>query len=89
MTWNIGSPGGMNGPFYSIVKSSGNVVAMQITEEVYAKMIKTMGDAFDGDFNTIHEAGKNLKVIFKRDKVKNMDGLEDYIIRAVMEALNK
>jgi len=85
--WNIGLPSGINGPFYSIVKSNGNVVAMQITEKEYAEMIKKMGDATEGDFDTIHTAGKRLSKILKRDRVKVGDGLEDYLIRAVMEAL--
>ena len=88
LTWNIGNPGGMNGPFYSIVKSNGNVVAMQITEKHYAEFIKTMGDVSEGDFDTIHEAGKKLKKILKRDHAKVDDGLEDYLIRAVFEALS-
>jgi hypothetical protein len=87
MTYNIGLPGGMNGPFYSIIKSNGNIVAMQITEKKYAEMIKTMGDAMEGDFDTTHAAGKRLSKILKRDKVKVPTGSEDYLIQAVMEAL--
>jgi hypothetical protein len=60
---------------------------MQITEEHYAELIQTLGNAADGDFDTIHEAGKKLKKILQRDRATVESGLEDYLIRAVMEAL--
>jgi len=37
--WNVGQPGGMNGPFYSVVKPNGNLVALQIPDEITAKLI--------------------------------------------------
>ncbi len=85
--WNIGLPGGMNGPFYSVISSEGRVIAMQITEKEYAEQIKIMGDVIGGDFDTVHEAGKRLSKILKRDGAKVAIGLEDYLIRAVFESL--
>ena len=38
------------------------------------------------EFDRIHEAGKKLKGILKRDGVRGLDGLEDYLVRAVEEA---
>lgn len=38
------------------------------------------------EFDSIHETGKRLKEIFARDKVRGMDGLEDYLVRSVEEA---
>ena len=35
----VGLPGGMNGPFYSVVTSTGRVVAMQIVEKEDAEFI--------------------------------------------------
>jgi hypothetical protein len=82
--WIIGKPGGTSGPFWSVVSQSG------ITEDKWAEMLATSGNAFKGDFDTIHKAGKRLKKIIKRDiKLKSIidEGSEDYVIRAVIEAL--
>jgi len=38
------------------------------------------------EFDSIHETGKRLKEIFARDKVRGMDGLEDYLVRSIEEA---
>jgi len=38
-TWNVVEPGGMGGPFYSVVSSTGRVVAMQIPDKSVAEMI--------------------------------------------------
>ena len=38
------------------------------------------------DFDSIHETGKRLKEILKRDRVNGLDGMEDYLVRAVEEA---
>lgn len=38
------------------------------------------------EFDSIHETGKRLKEILKRDRVRGLDGIEDYLIRAVEEA---
>jgi hypothetical protein len=37
--WIVGRPGGPSGPFYSIVSSSGRVIAMQIADEQTATYI--------------------------------------------------
>lgn len=37
--WIVGQPGGPSGPFYSVVSSSGRVIAMQIPDEKYALLI--------------------------------------------------
>lgn len=39
LRFNVGQPGGPQGPFWSIVASNGNVVALQITTEAYARRI--------------------------------------------------
>lgn len=39
MKWNIGEPGGPNGPFYSIVSETGRIVALQIPDKATAQMI--------------------------------------------------
>ena len=38
----IGLPGGMNGPFYSVVTESGRVIAMQICNKQEAELIKQL-----------------------------------------------
>jgi len=37
--WIVGQPGGPSGPFYSVVTSSGRVIAMQIPDQGMAKLI--------------------------------------------------
>ena len=37
--WNIGLPGGPSGPFYSIVSSTGRVIALQIPDREIADRI--------------------------------------------------
>jgi len=37
--WIVGQPGGMNGPFYSVIKPNGNIVAMQIPDREMAELI--------------------------------------------------
>jgi hypothetical protein len=37
--WNVGLPGGPAGPFFSVVKPNGNIVAMQIVDRETADMI--------------------------------------------------
>ncbi len=85
--YTIGLPGGMNGPFYSVIRSDGNVVSMQITTEEYAEMIRAAAEIKAGNFDTISTAGKRLTKILKRDKVKGFEGMEDYLIRAFAEAV--
>jgi hypothetical protein len=88
--WIISQPGGPSGPFWGVVSQFGEVVAMQITEDKWAKLLIKSGNAYRGDFDTIHKAGKRLKEAAKRDiKLKSIidEGSEDYIVRAVVEAL--
>jgi len=90
MKWIVGQPGGMNGPFYSVVAENGNVIAMQIPSEKNAKTIAGLGACLDYDFDKIHEAGIRLRRIFDNDEIREKDiskGLEDYIIRSVILAL--
>ena len=87
MLWNIGEPGGPSGPFYSVVRQDGRVIAMQITQRQYAELLQRAGQAMDGDFDTIDLATKRLKEIFK-DSIFSVDeGSEAYIVRSVVEAL--
>ena len=37
--WIVGQPGGPSGPFYSVVSSTGRVIAMQIPDEQTAILI--------------------------------------------------
>lgn len=41
-TWNIGEPGGMNGPFYSVIAANGNIIAMQIPDRKVAELIASI-----------------------------------------------
>jgi hypothetical protein len=52
--WIIGKPGGPSGPFWSVVSQSGEVIAMQITEDKWAEMLATSGNAFKGDFDLLN-----------------------------------
>lgn len=100
--WIVGEPGGPAGPFWSVVSSSGRVIAMQIVDEKYAHLLAKLGPILDYDFDTVREAGRRLRQIIERDfsapsvsashplggQFKPVDaGSEDYIIRAVIEAL--
>lgn len=92
--WNIGLPGGPAGPFYSVVKPTGQVIALQITDKRYAELIADLGAILNCDFDTVHEAGRKLGDIFRRDFPDNApdewpveEGAVDYVIRAVIEAL--
>lgn len=87
--WIVGEPGGPAGPFYSVVSSSGRVIALQIVSEEYAHLIARLGPILDCDFDTVREAGKRLSEILVRDGAKTaVDvGAEDYIVRAVIEVL--
>ena len=97
MKWNIGEPGGPSGPFWSVVAQNGHIIAMQIPDEINAHLIASLGDIIDCDFNTVHKAGDRLRQILERDISNNGSseaqqlpiaaGVEDYIIRAVIEAL--
>lgn len=40
--WMVGEKGGMNGPFYSVVSSTGRVIAMQIPDKEIAEMIASI-----------------------------------------------
>lgn len=42
--WNVGQPGGPNGPFWSVVSDAGEAIAMQIPSEVNAKRIASIPD---------------------------------------------
>jgi hypothetical protein len=89
--WIIGKPGGPSGPFWSVVSRSGEVIAMQITEDKWAELLVKTGNAVRGDFNTVHEAGKRLRSIIDNDVSSKCpiidEGSEDYIVRCVVEAL--
>ncbi len=61
------------------MSSDAHIHIMALIERIEKKL---------GDFDAIHEAGKKLSEILKRDKAKVDNGLEDYLIRAVMESLS-
>jgi hypothetical protein len=72
----------------------GPIIALQMANEQSAKFLIQAGNAALCDFDTIHEAGKRLRDVFKKDFPDNaLDGMpvkpgeEDYVIRAVMEAI--
>lgn len=91
--WIVGEPGGPSGPFWSVVASSGRVIAMQIPDEKDARLIARLGPILAYDFDAVHEAGRRLSEIIKRDfgarsQFTPVDiGSEDYTIKAVIEAL--
>lgn len=43
--WIVGKPGGPSGPFWSIVSSSGRVIAMQIPDESIANELVRLHEA--------------------------------------------
>lgn len=40
--WIVGQPGGPSGPFYSVVSSGGNIIAMQVPDEVIANRLAAL-----------------------------------------------
>lgn len=40
--WIVGEPGGPSGPFYSVIKSSGIVIALQIPQKETAELIASI-----------------------------------------------
>lgn len=89
--WIVGSPGGPSGPFYSIVSQMGEVIALQIVDEDRANQIAKLGAILDWDTQTIERAREQLYGIMVRDfgdKPAPIEyGTGDYVIRAVLEAL--
>jgi RNA processing factor Prp31 len=88
--WIVGEPGGPAGPFWSVVSQSGRVIAMQIIEEKDARLIASLGAILACDFNTIKAKAERLRDIESRDFDEYrpiVRGEEDYVIRAVIEAL--
>lgn len=45
--WIAGQPGGPQGPFYSVVSSTGRVIAMQIPDKEIATTIATIHNLWD------------------------------------------
>lgn len=89
--WNIGLPGGPAGPFYSVVKQNGNVIAMQIPDKEKAQLIAKLGEILDRDFGVVRETRNRLSDILERDFPNGnypiVNGGLDYTIKAVIEAL--
>lgn len=87
--WNVSQPGGPAGPFYGIVSSTGEVIVLQAGCKEWAEFIAQFGDILDYNLEVIHEAGRHLKDIIKRDGAETAvsPGAEDYVVRAVIEAL--
>lgn len=86
----VGQPG-PNGPFYSVVRQSGNIVALQIPDEATAKHIALLVEILDDDYDN-RAAGIRLNRIIKRDipdpvKPVVIDGGFGYVVRSVIEAL--
>ena len=61
-----------------------------------AELLVKLSRAMAGDFDVVHEAGKRLRAILERDFPQSAEGwvgavieegAEDYVVRAVMEAL--
>lgn len=86
-------PGGPNDPFWGVMTQSGLIIAPQMATEEYAKFLVQAGNAAQCDFETIQTASIKLREIMKRDLKKEDDdlpvdrGAENYVIRAVMEAI--
>ena len=88
MKWTIGLPGGMNGPFYSIVAANGNVIAMRIPSKETAELIASLGNILDYDFETVTIAGRNIRRIINSDGIKDIpEGTSDYLVKSVILAL--
>ena len=87
MKWTIGLPGGMNGPFQSVVAANGNVLAMRVPSKETAELIASLGDILDYDFDTVNHAGKTLRKIINNDGADIPDGVNDYLVRSVIMAL--
>jgi len=92
--WIIGEPGGPAGPFYSVVSSSGLVIAMQVPDKNTCKILVRARDAALGDFATVQNTSRKLGEILSRDFPENSpdelpveEGAYDYVIRSVAEAL--
>lgn len=71
--WNIGLPGGPAGPFYSIVSSSGRIIALQIPDRQTAEEIVSLRARAE-------RAEAALKDIVEQSKfwgeMKKIDGLD-------------
>lgn len=89
--WIVGEPGGPSGPFYSVVSQTGEAIALQVVSQERAEQIAKLGAILDMDFDTVTSAGRKLKHILNRDNADSLidPGAEDYIVRAVIEALLK
>lgn len=91
MKFIIGEPGGPSGPFYSVVSQTGEVVAMQITREYFAKIIQRAMQAESGDDDFLEQLVERFYVIVERDFPNNYkpidSGSYNYVIRAVCEAI--
>lgn len=44
--WNVGQPGGPNGPFYSVVSSTGRVIVLQVLNAEDARLIAAAPQLF-------------------------------------------
>jgi len=88
-------PGGPSGPFWGVMGiPMGPIVALQMANEQSARFLVQAGNAALCDFDTVHEAGIRLRDVFKKDfpdstldEMPVKPGDEDYVIRAVMEAI--
>ena len=94
MKWNVGRPGGPQGPFWSVVRQDGRIIALQIPDEENARLIASLGDIVSCDPDTVQEAKKRLYKIMRRDfPDKEADdlpiepGAYGYAIRSAIEAL--
>lgn len=45
--WNVGEPDGPAGPFFSVVSSTGRVIAMQVPSRKIAEQIAALPDLLD------------------------------------------
>jgi len=89
--WILSPPGGPAGIFWGIVTQSGKVIALQIVEREHAEILRLIGNLLEGDFDTNRDVGRKLRIILERDLPSRFSALdvgsEDYLARAVVEAL--
>ena len=61
-SWNIGGPGGPAGPFYSVVKPDGQIVAMQILTQEMAELIASIPQ-LQAEVERLREALTRINVL--------------------------
>ena len=75
--YNIGIPGGINGPFWSLANEQGSVVAMQITSHENAMLFRAAPE--------IHKALKSAGKYY--EMLENATGVEHPVLEEIRAAL--